>query len=68
MRPTYEMLATRSGRWWGLTVPDVPGVVSQVRSLRDADEYVREAVAFVLDVDPESFDPSCDRGLPGQRA
>ncbi len=56
MKPTYEVVATRSDRWWGLTFPDVPGVVSQVRSLRQADEYAREAVAFVLGVEPDSFD------------
>ena len=65
MKPTYEVVAKRSDRWWGLTVPDVPGVVSQVRSLRQADEYAREAVAFVLGVEPNSFDFVLRFEVPG---
>lgn len=38
-----------------LTAPDVPGAVSQVRKLGQADEYAREAIAFALDVPRDSF-------------
>jgi predicted RNase H-like HicB family nuclease len=44
---TYTVHAVRSQGWWGLTVPEVPGAVSQVRSLASAEEYVREAIAFI---------------------
>lgn len=64
MKPTYEVLATRYEQWWGLTVPDVAGAVSQVRRLTQADEYAREAVAFVLGVDPDSFEVTLRVELP----
>ncbi len=64
-RPTHTVRAERVGRWWALTVPEVPGAVTQVRSLSQAEEYAREAIAFVLDVPPESFDLSIDPALGG---
>lgn len=67
---TYTVEARKDGRWWVLTVPEVPGAVSQVRSLTQADEYAREAVAFVLGVAPESFElavkPTLPRGLASE--
>jgi hypothetical protein len=30
---TYTVHAVRADGWWGLTVPEAPGAVSQVRSL-----------------------------------
>jgi predicted XRE-type DNA-binding protein len=47
-----------------LTVPDVPGAVSQVRSLASAEDYVREAIAFVTGAAPDSFDVSVVPQLP----
>src|SRR5512142_1771009 len=52
---TYTVPAVRNEGWWVLTVPEVPGAVSQVRSLASAEEYVREAIAFVAGLDPDSF-------------
>jgi DNA-directed RNA polymerase specialized sigma24 family protein len=52
---TYTVKATRSGGWWVLTVPEVPRAVSQVRRLSQAEEYAREAIAFVLGVAPDDF-------------
>lgn len=63
-RPTYTVRAERAGRWWGLTVPDVPGVVSQVRNLKQAEEYAREAIAFVADIPEDSFDILIEPDLP----
>lgn len=51
----YEVRAERHGRWWLLTIPEVPGAVSQVRNLAQAEEYAREAVAYVLGAEPDSF-------------
>lgn len=61
---TYTVEARKDGRWWVLTVPEVPGAVSQVRSLVQADEYAREAVALVLGVAAESL--VVKPNLPGQ--
>lgn len=62
---TYTVHAVRSEGWWGLTVPEVPGAVSQVRSLASAEEYVREAIAFVAGVAPDSFAVQVVPQLPG---
>jgi hypothetical protein len=66
-KPTYRVDAQRHDGWWLLTSPDVPGAVSQVRRLTAADEHAREAIAFVLDVEPGSFDlvlvPVLSRGI-----
>ena len=66
-KPSYRVDAERHDGWWLLTSPDVPGAVSQVRRLAAADEHAREAIAFVLDVEPDSFDvtvvPVLGRGL-----
>jgi predicted RNase H-like HicB family nuclease len=65
---TYTVHAVRSQGWWGLTVPEVPGVVSQVRSLARAEEYVREAIAFVAGVAADNFAVDVVPQLPGTLA
>jgi predicted RNase H-like HicB family nuclease len=65
---TYAVQAVRSEGWWGLTVPAVPGAVSQVRSLASAEEYVREAIAFVAGVAPDSFAVDVIPQLPAHLA
>jgi len=66
-KPTYRVDAERRDGWWLLTSADAPGAVSQVRRLTAADEHAREAIAFVLDVEPDSFDlaliPALESGL-----
>ena len=51
----YDVEARRSGSWWVLTVPEVPGAISQVHRLESADDQIREAIAGVLDAPPDSF-------------
>jgi predicted RNase H-like HicB family nuclease/predicted XRE-type DNA-binding protein len=65
---TYTVKAVRSEGWWGLTVPELPGVVSQVRSLTQAEAYVREAIAFVAGVPADSFAVKVVPELPGELA
>jgi hypothetical protein len=65
---TYTVHAVRGQGWWGLTVPEVPGAVSQVRSLASAEECVREAIAFVAGLDPGSFAVEVVPQLPGSLA
>jgi predicted RNase H-like HicB family nuclease len=64
----YTVEARRDGRWWVLSVPDVPGAVSQVRSLSQADEYIRESIAFVREVEPDSFELRIQPILPEEAA
>lgn len=56
MRETYEVLAIRSGRWWALETPAIQRARSQARRLDQAEPIIRDALAMVLDVDPNSFD------------
>ena len=65
---TYMVQAVRSNGWWGLTVPAVPGVVSQVRSLAQAEAYAREAIAWVTGVGPDSFEIRVVPELPAELA
>jgi len=41
----------RSGQWWAIEVPELPGVFSQVRRLDQVDEAVKEAIAMMTDAD-----------------
>jgi predicted RNase H-like HicB family nuclease len=53
---TYHVTARREGRWWALRCEELPGVFSQVARLDKAADEVREAIAFVADIQDDSFD------------
>jgi predicted RNase H-like HicB family nuclease len=55
-RKTYEVTATRSGGWWALDVPELFGVHSQARRLDQAEDAIRDAIAFALEIPDDSFD------------
>lgn len=55
-RTTYTASCTRSGKWWAITVPELPGVFSQARRLDQVEAMTRDAIATLLDVAPESFE------------
>ncbi len=55
-RPQYAALCRRSGNWWAIDIPDVPGAFTQSRRLEHAQSMARDAIALLLDVDPLSFD------------
>ncbi len=44
---------TRSGRWWAIRVPSMPGVFSQCRRLDQVDEFAREAIGLASDLPPD---------------
>lgn len=48
----YTVIAEKSGTWWSLQCVEVPGAMSQVKSLDDA-HTIAEAIAFVAEV-PET--------------
>jgi predicted RNase H-like HicB family nuclease len=48
----YTIEARRSGGWWALTVPELPGVHSQVRRLEHAEAMITDAITLAFDVDP----------------
>lgn len=41
---------TRSGRWWAIDVPEVPGVFTQARRLDQVPAMAADAVALMLDI------------------
>ncbi|MGP3947185.1 type II toxin-antitoxin system HicB family antitoxin [Streptomyces sp. 7N604] len=52
----YRVIARRAGDWWALEVPDLPGVFSQAKRLEKADDAAREAIAVMLDVEPDKIE------------
>jgi predicted RNase H-like HicB family nuclease len=49
----YVVHARRDGAWWALEIPEVPGALSQARTLEEAPTMAREVIALMLDV-PQS--------------
>jgi hypothetical protein len=60
----YKVRAQRVGQNWELEVPGVPGALSMVRRLEQAQEHAREAIAFVLGVPVDSFEVELEAQLP----
>ena len=61
---TYTARVRRSGRWWAIDVPELPGVYSQARRLDRVEPMARDAIALFLDVDPATFDLRVETNLP----
>ena len=69
----YRVRAIRSGSWWAITVPELPGVFSQAKRLDQVETMAREAVAMMLDVDIDQISkievdivpPACAAALIG---
>jgi predicted RNase H-like HicB family nuclease len=55
-RKVYTARAQRAGKWWAISVEGLPGALSQVRRLDQAEAMAREVIALVLDVPVDSFD------------
>lgn len=67
-RPTYTVRCVRSGDWWAITVPQIPGVHTQARRLDQAEAMARDAVALLTDRPAASFDLVVTPELPGDLA
>lgn len=61
----YTVTAERSGQWWSLQCVEVPGAISQVARLGQADQ-IREAIAFVAGVDEDDVEIDLIVNLPEQ--
>ncbi len=61
---TYVVNARRTGDWWALEVPGVPGAFSQCKRLDQAADLAREAIALVLDVPEGAIDVDVQPQLP----
>ena len=44
------------GGWWFVRVPEVPGALTQVRSIDDAGWMAADAVATLIGMDPQDID------------
>ena len=55
-RKAFTARARREGKWWAISVEGLPGALSQVRRLDQAEAMAREVIALVLDVPQNSFD------------
>ncbi|MFD1364216.1 hypothetical protein [Actinoplanes sichuanensis] len=51
----YEVVATREGRWWALTVSGLRFGHTQARRLSEADEMARDLIAIQTDAAEDSF-------------
>ena len=49
---SYRAVATRSGAWWAITIPQLPGAFSQCKRLDQVEAMAREVIALMLDTDP----------------
>ncbi|KAB8295612.1 type II toxin-antitoxin system HicB family antitoxin [Bifidobacterium avesanii] len=50
--------AARSGKWWAISVPEIPGLFTQVRNLDEADDMVRDAARMMgIEVDAVTVQP-----------
>ena len=56
MTTTYHVTATRHGRVWELRCAELPTMWSDTIRLDQAEDTVREAIAFVADVPEDSLD------------
>ncbi|MGW4464189.1 hypothetical protein [Micromonospora sp. NPDC004704] len=63
---TYTATCTRSGNWWSITVPELPGVFTQARRLDQVEAMARDAIAVLLDVSPKSFDIEIHPDVPSE--
>ena len=52
---TYTAVCERVGKWWEITVPELPaGRVTQARDLDDVGAMVKDLVALMTGVCPEN--------------
>lgn len=55
----YTITAERDGNWWSLQAKELPGAISQVRKIEDA-EIIKEALAFLSGHPEESIEISVE--------
>jgi predicted RNase H-like HicB family nuclease len=61
---TYTARARRSGAWWAIDIPELPGVYSQARRLDRVEAMARDAIALFIDVDPATLEIRVETNLP----
>jgi hypothetical protein len=68
VRKTYEVVAVLDGRWWAIEVtgglPKDRVVFTQARRINTIEAMARDAIAVLLQVEPNSFDVAIQYRLP----
>ena len=59
-----KAIATRSGDWWAVEVPEVPGARTQSRTAAGVAAMAQEVVALLLDVDQSTVEIDVEFTLP----
>lgn len=67
MTRELEATATREGKWWIITVPEL-GAVTQARNVREIDEMATGLVIALLDLEEEDVKVSVTVELPASVA
>ncbi|MFY1699469.1 type II toxin-antitoxin system HicB family antitoxin [Solwaraspora sp. WMMA2101] len=62
---TYSVVCRRVGNWWAISVPELKGVHTQARRLDQVAAMAREAIALLLDIDPDRVEVDVRPELPG---
>ncbi len=63
-RKTYQVTASKNGRWWFVQVPELD-TVGQARSAAEVEEVAREIIGLWLDVEPDTFNVAVSIEIPG---
>ena len=56
--------AERSGGWWAVEVPEVPGLFTQAKRLDQVDSMVRDAAALLTGQPEDSFEVVIEPKVP----
>jgi len=65
---TYRAVAERSGDWWAISVPELPGVYTQAKTLGKGEVMAQEAIALMLDVPTRRVKVELEAKVPGAEA
>lgn len=63
-RRRYRVQVERDGRWWLVTVLDLPRARTQARRLDRVESTARDLISLLLQVPSDSFDLETDVRLP----
>jgi predicted RNase H-like HicB family nuclease len=61
---TFEAVVRRSGGWWAIEVPQLPGVFTQARRIDGAAAMARQAIALFLNVPATDIEVRVQPELP----
>ncbi|GAA1772163.1 antitoxin HicB [Agromyces humatus] len=64
-RKTYQVTASKDGRWWLVQVPELD-TVGQARNAAEVEEVAREVIGLWLDLEPDTFDVAVSIEIPGE--